>query len=189
MNHGLKMLLQDMLSTFVFLGVFAITGNPVLTVAASIGVGLAQIAFEKLRRRPIPTMQGLSMVLVLVFGTASLLTQDPRFIMIKPTIIGSAVAAVMLKPGWLDRYLPEIVHRNVPKSVIFASGYGWALVNFAVAMGNLYVVYHYDRVVWAAYNSSASLIANFSGFAIQYVVFRTIVARKLRRDAQHGVAA
>src|SRR5271165_1485652 len=44
--------------------------------------GVVQIGFEKLRGRPVETMQWLSMAVVIVFGGASLLTQDNRFIMI-----------------------------------------------------------------------------------------------------------
>jgi Intracellular septation protein A len=45
---------------------------------------------------------------VVVLGGATMLTQSPRFIMVKPTIVHFAVAAVMLRRGWMLRYLPEI---------------------------------------------------------------------------------
>ena len=36
-------------------------------------------------------------------------TSDPRFVMAKPSVIAVIVGVFMLKPGWLSRYLPEIV--------------------------------------------------------------------------------
>ena len=50
----------------------------------------------------------MSLGLVVVLGGATMLTQNPRFMMVKPTIIHLAVAAVMLRPGWMIRYLPEV---------------------------------------------------------------------------------
>ena len=70
--------------------------------------GFAQIAYLKLRRSPIDAMQWMSLGLVVVFGGASLLTHDPRFIMFKPTLIYVAIGAVMLKRGWMTRYMPPV---------------------------------------------------------------------------------
>ena len=53
--------------------------------------------------RRIEPMQWMSLGLVVVLGGATMLTQSPRFMMIKPTIVHFAVAAVMLRPGWMIR--------------------------------------------------------------------------------------
>ena len=45
--------------------------------------------------------------LIAVFGAATLLTGDPRFVMFKPTGINLVLGAVMLKRGWMERYAPE----------------------------------------------------------------------------------
>ena len=73
-----------------------------------------QVVLLKLRGRPVDAMQWLSLGLVVVMGGATLLTHDRHFIMVKPTIIYLAVGAVMLKPGWMNRYLPAIVQENAP---------------------------------------------------------------------------
>ena len=48
-------------------------------------------------------MQWMSLGLIVVLGSATMLTQSPRFIMIKPTIVHFAVAAAMLRRGWMLR--------------------------------------------------------------------------------------
>ena len=60
------------------------------------------------RKHPVDTMQWLSIGLVVVSGIATLLTADPRFVMLKPSVIYCIVGAYMLKPGWMTRYLPPI---------------------------------------------------------------------------------
>ena len=61
-------------------------------------------------------MQWMSLGLVVVLGGATMLTQSPRFMMIKPTIVHFAVATVMLRRGWMLRYLPEIVRKRSVRS-------------------------------------------------------------------------
>lgn len=45
----------------------------------------------------------MSLGLVIARGGASLLTTDVRFILLKPALIHRAIAAVMLRRGWLVR--------------------------------------------------------------------------------------
>lgn len=183
MKLALKTLLEDLLSTLVFLGVFALTGSAPITTAIAAGVGLVQIGWEKTHGRPVAPLQYLSIALVLIFGGASYYTNDPRIIMYKPSLIYCAVAIAMMQKGWLDRYVPARVHDNVPRFVIVASGYAWAAMMLAVAAGNLVVAADYDRTTWALYNTVVPLAAKFAGFGLQYLLFRTIVRSRLRRPA------
>ncbi|MGH7075632.1 MAG: septation protein IspZ, partial [Stellaceae bacterium] len=72
-----RMLLADMASTIFFLILYLTTHNIPLAVA----LGIAQIGWELVRKRPIETMQWMSLFLVVGSGAATLLTNDPRFIM------------------------------------------------------------------------------------------------------------
>ena len=82
-----KLLLLDMASTFLFLVVFVLTGNLPLAVILGMVLGVAQIGWQFARKKPIATMQWMSMFLVLGFGTATLITGNPRFVMVKPSLI------------------------------------------------------------------------------------------------------
>ena len=106
---------RNLLSTLVFLGVFALTGSAPITTAIAAGVGLVQIGWEKTHGRPVAPLQYLSIALVLIFGGASYYTNDPRIIMYKPSLIYCAVAIAMMQKGWLDRYVPARVHDNAPQ--------------------------------------------------------------------------
>ncbi len=50
-------------------------------------------------------MQWMSLFLVIASDEAALLTHDPRLVMVKPSLIYIAIGIVMLKPGWMNRYL------------------------------------------------------------------------------------
>ena len=101
-------------------------------------LGAAQIGWQIARRQPIDTMQWMSLFLVLGAGTVTLITDDPRFVMVKPSVIYVIVGIVMLKPGWINRYLPPVAKEFVPDiAIIF--GYLWAGLMFFSAALNLVV--------------------------------------------------
>src|SRR3982751_6111517 len=104
-----SLLLLDLASTLLFLAVFLLTHNTILAVGLGMALGLTQIAIQFVRRKPIDAMEWLSLFLVVTAGTATLLTDDPRFLLFKPSVIYVIVGIVMLKPGWMNRYLPAIV--------------------------------------------------------------------------------
>jgi intracellular septation protein len=107
-------LLLDMASTFLFLVLYLSTHNITLSVVLGMALGIGQIGWQFARKKPIDTMQWMSLFLVVGSGAATLITNDPRFVMIKPSVIYTIVGIVMLKPGWMNRYLPPVAIELVP---------------------------------------------------------------------------
>src|SRR5262245_23910895 len=109
-----RLLVSDLASTILFLAVLLITKDLILAVLLGVGLGIVQIGWMMARRQRIDTMQWLSIGLVVASGVATLLTSDPRFVMLKPTVIYCIVGAYMLRPGWMNRYLPPIAVQTGP---------------------------------------------------------------------------
>src|SRR5476649_2263743 len=131
-----KVLLLDMASMVLFLVVVVITDNLYLSAALGMALGVGQIGWQLARRQPIEALQWLSVIQVLVAGTASFLTDDARFVMLKPTVVSIVLGVVMLKHGWMNRYLPPIALATVADiGTIF--GYIWAGLMFFTAALNL----------------------------------------------------
>ena len=181
--NAARLLLLDLASTIVFLIVFLLTHNTVLAVGLGIALGLAQIGIQFARRKPIDTMEWLSLFLVVAAGTATLLTNDPRFVLAKPAIGHIAIGAIMLKRGWLLRYLPPIVTETIPEYVTFA-GYAWAVLMFVLAAGTVAVAWTGDMKLWAFYVSVVLVGAKLAAFAIQYVAFRLLIGSRMRAAAR-----
>lgn len=180
-NAG-KFLLLDMASTLFFLAVYLLTDNIPFSVALGIGLGFLQIGIQLARKKPIDTMQWMSLFLVVASGSATLLTNDPRFIMIKPTLIYIVVGIVMLKPGWMNRYLPPIAIETVPDIGLFF-GYLWSALMFFSAALNIYVALNYSVVTWAAFMSVWGIASKLGLFLIQYATMRIIGVRRRRARA------
>jgi intracellular septation protein A len=181
MKQALRQLINDFLSAICFVVVYSLTGSIVAGTTIAIAVGAAQFIRLKRARRAIEPMQWMSLGLVLVLGAATLLTQSPRFMMLKPSFVHFAIAAVMLRRGWMTRYLPAIVHENVPETVIIGTGYAWATLMVVLGAVNLVIATQSDIRVWAWFISFGAIGAKLAALLLQYVVFRMIIMRKLRR--------
>jgi intracellular septation protein len=184
LNAG-RFLAEDMASTIFFLLLFTLTKNVALSVALGMALGIAQVAWQMRGGKPVDTMQWMSLGLVIVFGSASLLTHDARFMMFKPTLIYLVVGAVMLKPGWMNRYLPPIAVEIVP-DVAKVFGYIWASLMFFSAGLNLVLVFALPVASWAAVMSAWGLGSKLGLFLIQYATMRLIGLR--RRQSELAVA-
>ena len=153
-----KLLLLDLASTLLFLILYLATKNLAVSVATAMALGLAQIGWQFLRKKPIDSMQWLSLFLVLGAGAATLITNDPHFVMLKPTVIYTVVGIVMLKPGWMNRYLPPIAMEVVPDvAVLF--GFIWAALMFFSAALNLIVALNFSVVAWSAFMSIYGIVS------------------------------
>jgi intracellular septation protein A len=120
-----------------------------------------------------------SLALVIVLGTATVLTQDPRFVLAKPAIAHFAIGAIMLKRGWMLRYLPQVVTETIPEYVSIA-GFAWAALMFALGLGVIAVASTGDLKLWAFYISVVAIGAKVLAFAVQYLAFRILVTNRLR---------
>src|SRR5215467_3580957 len=188
MRTALMQLLSDFLSAIVFLTIYGSTENLYLATGAAIAVSVVQFTVFRIRGRPVDAMQWLVLGMVVVLGSATLITQDSRFIMVKPSIIHFAVGAVMLRRGWMMRYLPPVVRDNIAESVLVASGYAWAALMFALGALNIVIAMTLQFRVLAWFISIGAIGAKIVAFLLQYAVFRTMVRRKLREAAAEGPA-
>ena len=169
----------DFLSTIVFVAIYWITGNVVLATGVAIAGAVIQVIHAHLKDRQLGFMTYASLALVIVLGSATLLTSDPRFVLAKPAIAHFAIGAIMLKRGWMLRYVPPIVTETIPEYVTFA-GYAWAVLMFALGAGTIAVALTGDMKLWTIYVSVVAIGAKVAAFAVQYVAFRLLVTSRLR---------
>ena len=174
-----RLLASDLASTIVFLAVLLIARNVVLAVAIGFVIGVTQIGWFLTRRKSIDAMRWLSIGLVVVSGAATLLTRDPRFVMLKPSVIYGIVGAFMLRPGWMNRYLPPVALQLVP-DIVHAFGFVWAGLMFTSAGLNLFLALNLDPLSWSASMSIWGIASKVVLFVIQYITMRTIAQRRSR---------
>jgi intracellular septation protein len=169
----------DFFSTILFLAIYLATDNVLLATGVAIAGAVAQVIYSRVKGKPLGYMTYASLALVIVLGSATLLTNDPRFVLAKPSIAHFAIGAIMLKRGWMLRYMPPIVAETIPEYVTIA-GYAWAALMFALGAGVIAVASTGDLKLWAIYVSVVAVGAKVAAFAVQYVAFRILVTNRIR---------
>jgi intracellular septation protein len=130
---------------------------------------LLLLAWDWLRTRKLPQMHLVSAVLVWVFGAATLLLRDDRFIQWKATVFYWLVALVLAGSVWIGKMtlLERLLSKSLPEDVSVQSA-SWrnlslvsALFYFALGALNLWIAYNMSREAWV----------NFKTFVVIPLVF------------------
>ncbi len=113
---------------------------------------LLQIALVWLKHRKVDTMLWVSLVIIAVFGGATLFFHNPTFIKWKPTALYWMFGVVLLGSAWL---LQRNLIRKMLEAQIKLPDPVWGRLNLAwagffIAMGllNLYVAYNFSEAAW-----------------------------------------
>lgn len=182
MKDVFRRLGSDFLSTIVFLVIYLATDNVILATSVAILGAIGQVIWSRIKGQALSYMTWASLGLVIVLGGATLITHDPRFVLAKPAIGHAAIGLIMLKRGWMLRYMPKIVTETIPEYVT-AAGYAWAALMFALATGTIAVAMSGDIKLWTFYVTVVLIGAKLVAFAVQYVAFRLVVGHRLRAAA------
>jgi intracellular septation protein len=174
---------DDFIYTIVFVALVAAGVDVAIATGLVSGLGVAYLVSMKLRGKPVARMQWVGLGLVLVFGGASLLTRDPRFILFKPTLVYLAVGFALAKPGWMARYMPPIAKGRIPARLVDGAGFVWCGLMFATALVNLGLVMFAEPKTWAMVMGSFPLASKLALFLAQYAVFNSVGRRRARAMA------
>lgn len=122
---------------------------------------LLLLAWDWLRTRKLPQMHLISAVLVWVFGIATLLLHDVRFIQWKATVFYWLVALAIGGTVWIGKMtlLERLLGKNLPEDVKVSPG-RWRNLSlvaaaFYAALGalNLWVAYNMSEETWVTFKT------------------------------------
>jgi intracellular septation protein len=168
----------DSLGVIVFAVLMAMHVDLLLATFAGVTIAAGLVGWELIWRKPVPAMQWLSLVLVLLTAGATLVTNDPRFVMAKPSIIYAVVGFAMLRRGWMNRYVaPEEL--ALVEDVMTIFGYVWAGLMFITGAANLVVAIAFPEH-WPAFVAIFPIASKVGLFGIQFIVARILAIRRSR---------
>jgi intracellular septation protein len=186
LGYTLRYFAVDLGPMIVFLLVFLASRNIYVATGVGIGISALQIGWCFARKAPIGMLQWAGLGLIAVFGAATLLTGDPRFVMFKPTGINLVLGAVMLRRGWMARYVPGTI-RDLTRPMLNVFGYVWSGLMFFTAAVNLILVFTVDPTTWAKFNLIFAPMSIIGLFLIQNIFMRARAA-SLRRPSGSAAA-
>jgi intracellular septation protein len=132
---------------------------------------------EWLRLRRVAPMQLLSTLLILLFGTATLLLRDPRFLKWKPSILMWLMAAAFMLSQWIGKApLAQRFMQAAAPAGVSLSGRQWSGLNLAwvayfalLGAANYWFAFHHSEATWVkfkVYGLTAALMAFAFGQAL-----------------------
>lgn len=184
--YAARPIIIDSLGVIFFALLVALGLEPAQAAAIGVATTVGHVIVLKLLGRPVAPLQWMSLVLVLASGLATYATNDPRFVMVKATLIYAAIGAVMLKPGWMLRYIPPVAKDHV-EDVATVFGYVWAGLMFATGAANLVVAMAFTAW-WPAFVATVPLGSKILLFAVQFAVTRRIARARIRGGGQEEPA-
>ena len=129
---------------FKFADIFVATGVAIAATVVQIGYVLA-------RGRKVTNMQWAGLVIIALFGGATLLLRDETFIKWKPTVLYwlfalvLAVGRVVFHKNLLAALLKDL---TLPDPVWSRLTWGWVVFLAAMGIANLYVAAHFTTDAW-----------------------------------------
>ena len=181
-------ILRDLGPTWAFLSVLTFSHNIIAATGLAISLGIGQVGLALAQRKPIAALQWVSLGLVCVFGAATLVTHDPRFLMVKPSLVFAAVGLVFLKPGWQAPYIPPVALPYIPRTTLVTWGFVWAGLLFVLSGLNLFFAFETNLHTWALFSAFAPTGAILTLFAAQYLSLRGPVRAALLKSGQDAAA-
>lgn len=153
--------IQQYVSSFMADGAIAKDQAPIMvaTLVAMVA-SVIQIAYVKARGRKIDVMLWVSVIVIVVFGGATIYLHDENFIKWKPTILHWIYAAALLVAQMVFRknLVREVMGAAVslPDQVWTRLSLGWIVYFFLVGLANLvaaFVVFKGDTSAWVSFKT------------------------------------
>jgi intracellular septation protein len=164
-------LLADYFPLILFFVAFKWQGIWVAT-AVAIVASVVQIAWFHWRGK-VSAVHWISLVVIVVFGGATLLLQDETFIKWKPTVLYLTFAAVLAagKLVWRRDLLAYLMKElALPAPVWTRLTWSWVAFFTAMAAANWYVAFHFSTDTWVNFKVWGG-IGLFLVFALAQGVF------------------
>ena len=144
-------ILFDLLPIFLFFIAYKVAGIYAATAVAMIAT-LSQMAWLWWRERHLEFMHIMTLVLILVLGSATLLLHNPMFIKWKPTAvywlfaIAFAVSQYVGKESLLKKAMGKQL--QLPQTIWFKLNLSWVCFFLLLGTLNIIVAYHASENTW-----------------------------------------
>jgi len=172
------------LSFLVVDGAISAQQAPILlATAVAILATLAQVVWLLLRRRHVDTMLWVSLVIIVVFGGATIYFQDELFIKWKPTVLywcfslALLGAQLILRKNLIRSLMGQ--QMTLPDPVWGKLNLAWGAFFAAMGVLNLYVAFNFPLELWVNFK-----MFGFLGLMIAFVIAQTAYLSRYLKEPE-----
>lgn len=157
----------EFLVVILFFATYELTKNIILATEIAIAAGIIQACWCLYKYHRLQTMQWISLLLVIIFGGATILLNNPYFIMWKPSVLFWVMA--------IGLFLSQVLNKNILKITldkeIMLPATVWRKLTYVgiiylLLLGglNLVVAYNFTEEQWVKYKLFGSPVLLFLFF-------------------------
>ena len=179
---------SDFIAVILFFLTYILTKNIIWATSVAVVAGIAQAAFLWWKFRKLETMQWVSLLLIVVFGGATILTGNRTFIMWKPTLlfwIGAIAILIsnIIKKNGLQALLGKEI--SLPDAVWKKLAISWMLFLIIMGFVNLAVAYPFSaerEAVWNNYKFFGAIPLTFLFSLAQVIYLNRYLPKENKND-------
>jgi len=154
-----------------------------LSTAVAILATLAQVLWLLLRRRHVDTMLWVSLVIIVVFGGATIYFHDEMFIKWKPTVLywcfalALIGAQLVLRKNLIRSLMGQ--QMSLPDPVWDKLNLAWSAFFAAMGALNLYIAFNFPLEIWVNFK-----MFGFIGLMIAFVIAQTAYLSRYLKEPE-----
>ncbi len=172
------------LSGLVSGGEVSVAQAPILlATAVTILATFGQIGWLLARRKPVDNMLWVSLVIIVLFGGATIYFHDEHFIKLKPTVLYWCFALVLLGSQLvLKKNLMKSMmgsQLSLPEMVWTRLNLAWGLFVSVMGALNLYIAFNFPLDFWVNFK-----LFGFLGLMIVFVIMQSIYLSRYMKEAE-----
>jgi intracellular septation protein len=157
-------------------GIYAATS---IAIAATV----LQIAWMRYKNGKVDTMQWVSLGVIVVFGGATLVTQDETFIKWKPSVL-YWLMSVTLWAGYFifkRNFIQSLMGAQIelPQDIWGRLLHAWAFFFTLMGFINLWVAYNFDTDTWVSYKLFGGL-----GLMLVFVLLQGVFLSRYMKEPE-----
>lgn len=152
-----------------------------IATAVAIAAAIAQIGWLWFRRRQVDKMMWVNLAIIVIFGGATLISQDETFIKWKPTVLYWLIAAVLVASHVI--FKKNLIQTMLEKQMVLPlpiwSRLNWSWASFFLIMGcvNLYVAFSFPLDTWVSFK-----LFGATGLMLVFVIGQVMLLGKYLQE-------
>jgi intracellular septation protein len=151
-------LLLEILPIGAFVAAYYLFGHDIYVATQVLMAGMTlSLLIIWVRTRRLPTMFGISTALVLVFGVATLLLRNPKFIQWKPTIFLWIMALAFLASQFIGKVTlaqrmlqPVLGEAKLERPEWLQLNWAWVAYGALIGLANIMAAYNVSQDAWVS---------------------------------------
>jgi intracellular septation protein len=173
-------LLIDFFPIILFFAAFKVWGIYAATAVAIVAT-IVQIAYLRIKNGKVEPMQWMSLIIIVLFGGATLMFQDEDFIKWKPTVLywamGGAlvIGQLIFKNNLLKKFMGAQL--QLPEAVWGKLNWAWSAFFIGMGVLNLYIAYQFDTDTWVTFKMFGGM-----GLMVVFVIGQAVYLSHYLKD-------